>query len=79
MAEPALTTKNTINPELAFEDFYLRQATNEFANDLDKLRSAGDFNARSVALLVRALKQGSACFRPDERARIGGAGGGREG
>lgn len=71
--------KPTINPEQAFDEFYLRQATSEFANDLDKLRSAGDFNSRSVALLVGALKQGGACFRPEERARIGGAGGGREG
>lgn len=59
------------DPEKSFEDFYLRQATREFANDLDKLRSAGDFNERSIPLLISALKQGTACFSRDERRRIG--------
>ncbi|KAK5126419.1 hypothetical protein LTR85_010655 [Meristemomyces frigidus] len=68
-----LAAKKTVSPEQAFEDFYLRQATKEFANDLDKLRAAGDFNARSVPLLVGALKQGTACFSQAERVRIGGA------
>ena len=53
-----------------FEDFYLRQATREFANDLDKLRSAGDFNAKSVPLLISALKQGTGCFSVDERKKV---------
>lgn len=71
-SEPVFT-KRAVNPEQAFQDFYLRQATKEFANDLDKLRSAGDFNAFSVPLLVDALKQGTACFGKDERVRVGGA------
>jgi len=71
-AEPVFTKKR-VNPEQSFEDFYLRQATKEFANDLDKLRSASDFNARSVPLLVQALKQGTACFGREERVRVGNA------
>lgn len=51
----------------------MRQATKEFANDLDKLRSAGDFNDRSVSMLVDALKQGTRCFGEEERARAGRA------
>ncbi|CZT18685.1 uncharacterized protein RCC_04529 [Ramularia collo-cygni] len=57
----------------AFEEFYLRQAAQEFANDLDKLRSAGDFSAKSVPMLIAALKQGSACFGAEEKARVAGA------
>lgn len=62
------------NPEEVFEAFYLKQVTAEFANDLDKLRSAGDFREeRSVGILVEALKQGVACFSKNERMRVGGA------
>ncbi|KAK4613162.1 hypothetical protein CLAFUR0_13196 [Fulvia fulva] len=59
------------DPEKAFEDFYLRSATKEFANDLDKLRSAGDFSDRSVSMLIRSLGQGTKCFTKEERVRIG--------
>ncbi|KAF2211174.1 hypothetical protein CERZMDRAFT_98905 [Cercospora zeae-maydis SCOH1-5] len=58
------------NPEKAFEEFYLRQVTKEFANDLDRLRSAGDFNAKSLPLLISALKQGTACFSNDEKRKV---------
>lgn len=61
--------------EQAFESFYLRQAAKEFSDDLDKLRGASDFKGQSsVELLVGALKQGGACFSPDERSRVGGGG-----
>ncbi|EME40208.1 hypothetical protein DOTSEDRAFT_38192 [Dothistroma septosporum NZE10] len=58
------------DPEKPFEEFYLQSATKEFANDLDKLRSAGDFNDRSVSMLIRSLRQGTKCFSKDERVRI---------
>ena len=58
-------------PNQAFDEFYLRQATKEFANDLDKLRSASDFWAGSVDVLVKALGQGRACFTAEERRRVG--------
>ena len=67
---PSQPPKET-DPEKAFEDFYLRQATKEFASDLDKLRSSSDFNDRSVPMLIVALKQGTACFKPEERRKIG--------
>ncbi|KAK3620966.1 hypothetical protein LTR56_022784 [Elasticomyces elasticus] len=73
-AEPVFTKRTVADPEQAFEDFYLKQATKEFANDLDKLRAAGDFNAtKSVPLLVAALRQGTACFGKEERRKIGSA------
>ncbi|KAK5700290.1 hypothetical protein LTR17_023047 [Elasticomyces elasticus] len=73
-AEPVFTKRTVANPEQAFEDFYLKQVTKEFANDLDKLRAAGDFNAtKSVPLLVAALRQGTACFGKEERRKIGAA------
>jgi ribosome assembly protein 3 len=75
--EPRFTAKRPRkNTEQAFEDFYLQQVTKEFANDLDKLRSASDFRAaKSVPLLIAALKQGTACFGKDERVKVGGRGG----
>lgn len=63
----------TRNSDKVFEEFYLRQAAQEFANDLDKLRSAGDFSAKSVPMLIAALKQGTACFGKEEKMRISGA------
>lgn len=63
------------DPEQTFEEFYLKQATKEFANDIDKLRSAPDFNERHVPILVQALKQGTACFSKEEKQRIGGEAG----
>ncbi|KAI7219202.1 hypothetical protein KC333_g3109 [Hortaea werneckii] len=71
-SEPVFTKKH-INPDQAFEEFYLRQATNEFANDLDKLRSASDFKASSVPMLIEALKQGTVCFSREERVKVGSA------
>lgn len=62
------------DPEQAFDELYLKQATKEFANDLDKLRSASDFNERSVPMLIEALRQGRACFTAEESRRIGQAG-----
>lgn len=53
----------------------MKQATKEFSEDLDKLRSAGDWRGQSsLEVLVGALKQGGACFSDGERRRVGGAG-----
>ncbi|KAI6810703.1 hypothetical protein KC332_g12369 [Hortaea werneckii] len=71
-SEPVFTRKH-INPDQAFEEFYLRQATKELANDLDKLRSASDFKASSVPMLIDALKQGTVCFSQEERVKVGSA------
>jgi hypothetical protein len=60
--------------EQNFASFYLRQTTQEFADDLDKLRTASDFNDRSVELLVDSLQKGTACFSKQDRIRVGRAG-----
>ena len=65
--------RRPVDPDKAFEEFYLKQATKEFANDIDKLRSAPDFNEKHVPVLIRALRQGTACFSIEERVRVGGA------
>ena len=57
--------------EDAFTSFYLRQMTTEFAEDLDKIRSAGDFDNKSISMLVAALQQGRSCFAKDERLSVG--------
>ncbi|KAK5159262.1 hypothetical protein LTS14_002404 [Recurvomyces mirabilis] len=71
---PRTSKREIMDPRQAFRDFYLKQATGEFANDLDKLRSAGDFGGKSIGLLVGALEQGGACFGAGERGRVGVAG-----
>ena len=46
-----------------FESWYLQQVTREFADDLDRIRGASDFNEeRSVPVLVQALKQGASLY-----------------
>jgi len=57
----------------SFEFYYLRQVTAEFADDIDKIRNASDFNERSVAVLVQALKGSGANFTEEERGRVMGA------
>jgi hypothetical protein len=53
-----------------FEAFYLKAVTEEFADDIDKMRNASDFSAESLPILIAALKQGAALYGPEERARI---------
>ena len=42
----------------------------EFAEDLDHVRSADDFDNKSLPVLVTALKQGVTILSPKERERI---------
>lgn len=53
-----------------FETFYLQQVTREFADDLDKLRNASDFNEKSLSVLVAALKQGAKLYSEEERGIV---------
>jgi ribosome assembly protein 3 len=53
-----------------FTSYYLQRATQEFAEDLDKVRSAGDFRNDAVPLLVNALQQGTVLFSPEQQQRI---------
>jgi hypothetical protein len=71
---PPLTPALEAAAEQNFASFYLRQTTQEFADDLDKLRTASDFNDRSVELLVDSLQKGTACFSKQDRIRVGRVG-----
>ncbi|KAK4099880.1 hypothetical protein N658DRAFT_497857 [Parathielavia hyrcaniae] len=53
-----------------FTSYYLQRATKEFAEDLDKVRSADDFKNDALQILVSALQQGTAMFFPEEQRRI---------
>ncbi|KAK5673876.1 hypothetical protein LTR17_027835, partial [Elasticomyces elasticus] len=44
-AEPVFAKRSVNTPDQAFEDIYLRQAAKEFANGLNKLTTADDYNA----------------------------------
>ena len=61
-----------VSSSASFEALYLRQATAEFADELDRLRGAADFSDRSVPMLVEALRQGAARFSEAERRRAMG-------
>ncbi|WPG97969.1 Hypothetical protein R9X50_00075200 [Acrodontium crateriforme] len=69
--KPKPAKKPILDSNEVFSDFYLKQTTKEFSEDLDKLRGANDFNAKSVPVLIEALKQGTACFSKEEASRIG--------
>lgn len=64
--------KQLVAPELQkadehdkkFHDYYMKLVTTEFADDLDKLRKANDFNEKSLGVLINTLKQGSHVFSP---------------
>ena len=56
----------------SFESYYLRQITNEFADDIDKIRNAPDFTEKSVHVLVDALKQSGAHFTEEQQRVIMG-------
>ncbi|KAL8825865.1 MAG: hypothetical protein Q9191_004151 [Dirinaria sp. TL-2023a] len=53
-----------------FESFYLQQLTTEFADDLDRLRNANDFNDNSVPVLIEALKQTAKVYTEEEKEKV---------
>lgn len=53
-----------------FTSYYLQRATKEFAEDLDKIRTADDFRNDAVSTLIDALSQGTAMFSPADQRRI---------
>ncbi|KIW02838.1 uncharacterized protein PV09_05895 [Verruconis gallopava] len=59
--------------EADFDSWYLRQVTKELEDDLDQIRSAGDFKDSSLPVLVTALQQGASLFSTEEKRRIVGA------
>lgn len=58
-----------------FTAFYLQQATQEFAEDLDKARTADDFKGDALPMLIKALQQGTALFTPADQRRVVAQGG----
>lgn len=64
--------ENTTKQEDDFSSYYLRKVTMELEEDLDKIRSAGDFTDSSLPILITALRQGEAVFSHEEKQRIMG-------
>lgn len=54
----------------AFTSYYLQQATQEFAEDLDKIRNADDFKNDAIPILINALSQGTTLFSSADQRRI---------
>lgn len=66
----APTKKSDQEVSAEFTSYYLQRATQEFAEDLDKVRAADDFKNDALQILVSALQQGTALFPPEEQRRI---------
>lgn len=63
-----MSNKETTSEE--FASYYLQQSTKEFAEDLDKIRSADDFKGDAVAMLVKSLRQGTSLFSAADQKRV---------
>lgn len=48
----------------------MRIMTEEFGDDLNKIREAKDFEDRSLPMLIRALKQGVKIFSAEEKRSV---------
>ncbi|KAK3320058.1 ribosome-assembly protein 3-domain-containing protein [Cercophora scortea] len=73
MSSAQKSTKSTMTDQQVaseFTSYYLSRVTQEFAEDLDKVRAADDFKNDAIQLLVNALQQGTALFSPEEQRRI---------
>lgn len=67
------TTKSAVEAQETTEDFtsyYLQQSTKEFAEDLDKIRSADDFKGDALPMLIQSLQQGTSMFSAADQKRI---------
>ncbi|KAI0424884.1 ribosome-assembly protein 3-domain-containing protein [Xylaria sp. FL1042] len=53
-----------------FTSYYLQQSTKEFAEDLDKIRSADDFKGDALPMLIKSLQQGTSMFSAVDQKRI---------
>lgn len=61
-----------------FQSYYLQRATQELAEDLDKVRNADDFKSDSILYLVHALQQGASQFSESDQDRVLSAQGGQK-
>lgn len=50
----------------------MQKATEEFAEDLDKIRNADDFRDGALEMLIFALKQGTDSWGEEEMRRVVG-------
>ena len=57
----------TEKPADDFESRYLQLVTTEFADDLDKLRSAPDFDEDSLTILIDLLKQTGKVYTEEQK------------
>ena len=57
-----------------FDQYYLQGVTAAFADDIDKIRGAGDFTDSSLPMLIEALRQGVSIYGQAERERVLGTG-----
>jgi hypothetical protein len=68
---PSASTPSDAQIRDQFTRYYLQRVTASFADDLDALRAAPDFDdATSLPLLVRALSQGTALFTVQDMRRV---------
>ncbi|KAI4189059.1 MAG: hypothetical protein L6R41_001726 [Letrouitia leprolyta] len=58
--------------ETDFDSYYLKQVTAEFADDLDNLRKASDFNEDFLPILIGALKGTAGVYSEEEKAKVMG-------
>ncbi|KAI1136330.1 ribosome-assembly protein 3-domain-containing protein [Hypoxylon sp. FL0543] len=63
-----MSNRDTISQE--FTSYYLQQSTKEFAEDLDKIRSADDFKGDAVPMLIKSLQQGTTLFSAADQERV---------
>lgn len=61
-----------VDPKItaAFRGYYMQRLAAEFADDLDQMRNAEDFNDAALPVLVKALEQGVAMFTAEEQKRL---------
>ncbi|KAK3989684.1 ribosome-assembly protein 3-domain-containing protein [Cladorrhinum sp. PSN332] len=67
------TRKSDAQVRAEFTSYYLQRATQEFAEDLDKVRGADDFkrdDASGIQMLIAALQQGTGMFSLEEMRRV---------
>jgi len=70
MSEQKQSNKTDKEVESEFTSYYLQRATKEFAEDLDKVRTADDFKSDAIHVLVNALQQGTSMFSAKEQRMI---------
>jgi ribosome assembly protein 3 len=72
MAKSTPPTDTQISEE--FTRYYMQRVTEEFAEDLDAIRTADDFQDSTFPLLVHALQQGTSIFSIEDKQRVVAAG-----